>query len=166
MEEIKDQLLQLQSFGIIEYLPQKDTPQIHYLLNRAPAQYLHINQDQYLERKKQYAERVENMIRYIELPEECRSRYIANYFGDMELKDCGCCDNCLARKRKSLSKEEFSFIETEIMKLANTGISVEQLLVHLKRTSQEKVWAVLDFLQGEQLLQVDEQGVIQKLSNQ
>jgi ATP-dependent DNA helicase RecQ len=52
IEEIKEQLLQLQSFGIIEYLPQKDTPQIHFILNRASAQFLQIDQDDYLLRKK------------------------------------------------------------------------------------------------------------------
>jgi len=162
VEEVKDQLLQLQSFGIIEYLPQKDTPQIHFILNRASAQYLQIDQDNYLQRKKQYTERVENMIRYIELADECRSRYIARYFGDSEAKDCGCCDNCLARKRKALSTEEFSLIETRIMQSAKQGISVDHLLVLLKKISQEKVWTVLEFLQGEQVISIDEQGVIQK----
>ena len=36
--------------------------------------------------QKQYIERVENMLGYIALKDECRSRFIANYFGDSELK--------------------------------------------------------------------------------
>ncbi len=162
IETVHDQLMQLRSFGIIEYLPQKDTPQIHFLLNRASAKYLQINQDQYLLRKKQYAERVENMIRYIELTEECRSSYIARYFGDLSIKDCGVCDNCLTRKRKSLSPEEFSIIEKQIRELSAQKIMVDQLLTALKNTSKEKVWAVLDFLQAEHVLRIDEQGFIQK----
>ena len=162
VEEVKDQLLQLQSFGIIEYLPQKDTPQIHFLLNRASAQYLQINQDHYLQRKKQYAERVENMIRYIALTEECRSSYIAGYFGDSKVKDCGVCDNCLHRKRKALSPEEFSLIETQITGLITAAISVGEVLQYLQKFSKEKVWAVLEFLQGEQVISIDEQGIIKK----
>ena len=162
IEEVKNQLLQIQSFGIIEYLPQKDTPQIHFLLNRASAQYLQIDQDHYLQRKKQYAERVENMIRYIGLTDECRSRYIANYFGDSDATDCGVCDNCLTRKRKSLSPEEFSLIETQVTALLTTPVSVDQVIRHLQKFSKEKVWAVLDFMQGEQVISIDEQGVIQK----
>jgi len=163
VETVIHQLRQLQSFDIIEYLPQKDTPQIHYVLNRAPAQYLLINQDNYLDRKKQYTERVENMIRYVELTDECRSRYIANYFGDPELKDCGVCDNCLAKKRKALSPEEFSQIETQIMDQLNQSISVDQLFMLLKKYSQEKIWTVLDFLQAEHFLVIDEQGFIRKV---
>ena len=162
IEQVKEQLVLLQSFGIIEYLPQKNTPQIHYLLNRAPAQYLHINQDNYLARKKQYTERINTMIGYIALPEGCRSRYIASYFGDEQCKDCGNCDNCLARKRKSLTQEEFGVIEANILELAAAGIMVEELLAGLKSVSKEKVWAVLEFLQGEQVLLIDEQGVIRK----
>lgn len=164
VETVIHQLRQLQAFDMIEYLPQKDTPQIHYVLNRAPAQYLLINQDNYLQRKKQYVERVENMIRYVELTDECRSRYIANYFGDAELKDCGVCDNCLAKKRKALSPEEFSLIETQVMDLINQSISVDQLFILLKKYSQEKIWTVLDFLQAEHFLLIDEQGFIRKTS--
>ncbi len=160
IEEIQKQLLLLQSFGIIEYLPQKDTPQIHFLLNRAPAQYLQINQDRYLERKQQFTERVENMIRYILLPEQCRSRYISNYFGDTESKDCGNCDNCLTRKRKAISPEEFLQIERAIKQSALAGISVAMLLKQLGQFSKEKIWTVLGFLQTEEIIRIDEQEII------
>lgn len=160
IEEIQKQLLLLQSFGIIEYLPQKDTPQIHFLLNRAPAQYLQINQDRYLERKQQFIERVENMIRYILLPEQCRSRYISTYFGDTKSKDCGNCDNCLTRKRKAISPEEFLQIEQEIKQNAQAGIAVTLLIKQLGQFSKEKIWAVLDFLQTEEIIHIDEQEII------
>lgn len=160
VEQVQQQLLQLQSFGIIEYLPQKDTPQIHYLLNRAPAEYLHINQDKYLERKKQFTERVENMIRYISLTDQCRSTYIANYFGDQANKDCGWCDNCLTKKRKAISPEDFLQIETQIKQHLATPITTEVLISSLKQFSKEKTWTVLDFLLAEQVILVDEQGYI------
>lgn len=159
-EEVQQQLLRLQSFGIIEYLPQKDTPQIHFLLNRAPARYLQINQDRYLERKQQFTERVENMIRYLLLPEQCRSRYISNYFGDTGSKDCGSCDNCLTRKRKSISPEEFLQIEHEIKQNAGHGILADTLLKQLRQYSKEKIWTVLDFLQEEEIIRINEQGII------
>jgi ATP-dependent DNA helicase RecQ len=162
IEEVKEQLGQLQSFGIIEYLPQKDTPQIHFLLNRASAQYLQIDQDHYLARKKQFQERVQNMIRYIELADVCRSRYIANYFGDTQTTDCGNCDNCLARKRKTISTEEFQLIELHIRGSIAIPVTVTEILAQLKRFSKEKIWTVLEFLQGEQVIIIDEQGFIRK----
>ena len=164
IEEVKEQMQQLESFGMIEYLPQKDTPQIHFLLNRASAQYLQIDQDYYLLRKKQYEERVQNMIRYVILANDCRSKLISNYFGDANAKDCGSCDNCLAKKRKTISSEEFDLIETKIMHSISTRITVDQLLILLKKYSKEKVWTVLEHLQSEQILQIDELGCIAKHS--
>ncbi|MEO7531881.1 MAG: ATP-dependent DNA helicase RecQ [Sediminibacterium sp.] len=161
IEQVQDQLAQLQSFGIIEYLPQKDTPQIHFLLNRASAQYLQIDQDKYLNRKKLYTARVQNMIRYVTLTDECRSRYISNYFGDKDVKECGNCDNCLAKKRTAISTEEFNLIRKQVL-LSAFPIAVNDVLLQSRKYNKEKVWTVLDYLQSEQLISIDEQGFIQK----
>jgi ATP-dependent DNA helicase RecQ len=166
IDRVTDQLKQLHAFGIIEYLPQKDTPQIHYLLNRAPASYLHIDQDRYLERKKQYQQRVDTMVSYMELKETCRSRFIAEYFGDREAKDCGACDHCLARKRKSLSTEDFNLIREQIMLKIAKPLTTAALLQQLKKYSPEKIWSVLEFLQAEHILEVNEEGIVSAHSSQ
>lgn len=161
VEEIKKQLLQLMAFGIIEYLPQKETPQIHYLFNRASAKYLHIDQDAYLNRKKQFAERVNNMIHHLQEKNSCRSRFIGAYFGDRALKDCGICDNCLYKKKKQLSPDEFASIEKSLHSLISKGYNtVTVLLQQLHPLSKDKLWTVLDFLQSEDCLQIDETGKI------
>ncbi len=161
VEEIKQQLQQLQSYNIIEYLPQKNTPQVHYLLNRAPAQYLHIDQDKYLERKKHYTARIEKMLHYLQT-DDCRSRYIATYFGDPAIKECGVCDNCLSKKRKAVSTEEFAFIQEQLIQLLSKNTTVTTALQHFKKYSQEKIWTVINYMQEEQLLHIDEQGVMHK----
>jgi ATP-dependent DNA helicase RecQ len=153
-------LQRLQAFGIIEYLPQKQTPQIHYLLNRAPARYLHIDQDRYLQRKQLYTERVNAMVRFIELKTDCRSHYIATYFGDPDIHDCGICDNCLAKKRKEIPPAEFDAIKTQVLASAGTHTTVTMLLTQLGQYSQEKIWAVIGYLQDENSIYIDEQGII------
>ncbi len=165
IDEIKRQLLQLMAFGIIEYLPQKETPQIHYLLNRAPAKYLYIDQDAYINRKKRYTERVAHIVQYLHEKDNCRSRFIGAYFGDNALKDCGICDNCLNKKKKQLSSEEFGTIQTAVLNLILEGKNtVTVLLQQLHALSKDKVWTVIDFLQSEGRLQVDETGKISIVS--
>ncbi|HEY4063370.1 MAG TPA: ATP-dependent DNA helicase RecQ [Puia sp.] len=93
--EISAGLAQLQGFGIIDYTPPKDTPQLCFLRDRPNAEDLYIDPVAYRERKERYATRVRTMIRYLDLSGKCRSRYLANYFGDKEAVDCGICDNCL-----------------------------------------------------------------------
>ncbi|GAC1396085.1 MAG: hypothetical protein NVSMB63_16510 [Sediminibacterium sp.] len=163
IDVLRDQLMQLQSFGIIEYLPQKETPQIHYALNRASAQYLRIDQDRYFERKKLYTHRVDTILQYMQLAKACRSHYIATYFGDTAVKDCGICDNCLSGKQKELSPAEFKQIQNLVVQYLQPGNrTVTSLLRHFHTFSKEKVWTVLEFLQSEQILYIDEQGCIKK----
>ncbi len=162
LEKVKEDIKKLKAFSIIEYLPQKETPQIYFLLNRAPAQHLHINNDAYLLRKKQYEERVKVMLNYL-LLSSCRSNYIAKYFGEAEAKYCGVCDNCLAKKASSLSTEEFEKIETQIYShIPDNGIDVKDLLPQLKGIRKEKVWTVLNFLQSERKLTLNEKGCLVK----
>jgi ATP-dependent DNA helicase RecQ len=98
---VKKQLHQLKALGVIQYVPQKEAPQIYFLNNRAPAQSLFIDQKSYLTRKQQYALRVGSMLEYLDTG-DCRSRYISAYFGDKNVKDCGICDVCLDRKKSSI----------------------------------------------------------------
>jgi ATP-dependent DNA helicase RecQ len=155
-EAVKDQLKQLRAFGIIEYLPQKETPQVYFLLNRAPAQHLHINNDAYLEKKKQYARRVQAMLDYLEL-KSCRSQYIAAYFGEENPGKCGVCDNCINERATSLTEDEFRIIEEKIFQyIPGSGIAVKELFPLLKGIRKEKVWKVLNFLQTERRLFVED----------
>jgi ATP-dependent DNA helicase RecQ len=98
-EEVTAGLAQLQAFHIFDYMPPKDTPQLYFLRDRPNVEDLYIDPVNYRERKEQYATRIRTMIRYLDLSGKCRSRFLANYFGDKEAADCGICDNCLKNAR-------------------------------------------------------------------
>ncbi|HEX9510779.1 MAG TPA: ATP-dependent DNA helicase RecQ [Puia sp.] len=99
MRQITDELSRLQAFNIIDYTPQKTTPQLYFIHDRARAEDLYIDPISYRLRKERYATRIRTMIRYLQLKGECRSRFLANYFGDRQATDCGICDNCRARRQ-------------------------------------------------------------------
>lgn len=160
-EEVIGQLERLQAFGIIEYLPRKDSPQINYLLNRAPAKFLHIDQDQYLARKELFTQRVNDMIGYVTSTSGCRSRYIGQYFGDNALKDCGICDHCIVVKRKELSATDMKVISQRIRELLKQDpMHVDALIGQLHPHTKERVWVVLDYLQQEAVLTISENGIV------
>lgn len=76
-------------------------------------------------------QKLEKMLHYAE-SDACRVRYIREYFGEQVRRDCGCCDNCRARKGWRLSKrltpvEKKAVSETAI---PQTGVDYfdEQLL--------------------------------------
>jgi len=160
IEEIKKQLQQLHALGIIEYLPQKETPQINFLINRAPAQFLYIDQKNYLQRREQYECRVEFMLKYLTSCEECRGEYISSYFGDANVKDCGICDVCLQHKNNSLTEKEFKAIEDIIyLNIREKGLPVKELLHRLNGIKKDKALKVIEFLQSEKKIVIDERGI-------
>jgi ATP-dependent DNA helicase RecQ len=163
VDEIKVQLEKLDQFSIIEYLPQKEIPQIFFLLNRAPAAYLHIDQDLYFKRKKQYQFRIDAMISYIQTSDACRSSFISNYFGEKKVSRCGKCDNCLNRKKTSLSSSQFQAILKKIQLQVSKVITVKELLLQFQTIESDDIWMVLKFMESEQMILISEDGTIKKL---
>lgn len=161
IETIRQQLLRLQAFGIIKYYPQKEGPQLYYLLNRAPAEYLTFNTDSYTKRKVQYTARVTAMQTYISMEKECRSQYIGHYFGDKKIAACGVCDNCLNQKNRRLSSDEFSTISAAIVAYLATGPKeVPEILRQLNAYKKEKIWQVINYLQAEGRVRVNDGGLL------
>jgi ATP-dependent DNA helicase RecQ len=159
VSDIKKDLLQLHHYGIIEYHPQKDSPQLYLLQNRIKTEDLSINMDQYRRRKEKFITRLISMRRYVEEAVECRSKIIGSYFGDLEIPNCGICDNCLRQKKLPVNREEFEKIIHRIqMALKPQPLPSKQLLQQLSGIKKEKAWKVIEFLQAENKIELDKSG--------
>jgi ATP-dependent DNA helicase RecQ len=161
---ITTQLKQLQAYGIIEYLPKKETPQIHFLLNRAPAKFLHINQDHYLERKKIHGQRITSIIQYATSVNHCRSNFIGQYFGDESTIPCGVCDVCLNNKKREVSTADLKQVENILKTSSRNGLLIDALMSAAPKISSKKIWAILNFLQAEEKISINEEQLIFWLS--
>lgn len=158
---VNQQLLQLRSFNILEYRPQKDTPQIYFVTNRAPAQYLTINYDRYKQRRDDFTKRVKTMLSYIQSASQCRSMFTGNYFGDTTIEACGICDNCLNKKSGEISEEEFILVQQNILnQLKNKNTTLKEVFEACKNIRKEKLWKVLNYLQSEKIISIDMDGQI------
>jgi ATP-dependent DNA helicase RecQ len=159
IEEVKQQLLQLHQAGIIDYQPQKDTPQLLLLRNRIKAEDIRINMIEYNKRKEQFQKRMKQMVDYIKEEVQCRSRIIGFYFGDSEIRACGVCDNCLKQKATPLTKEEFDGLHHRIIHIVrNEPLYTKDLLLKLNGVKKEKAWKVIEFLQAENKIEMDSNG--------
>lgn len=159
--DVKKQLLELHHSGVIDYQPQKDSPQILLLRGRIKAEDITINIPAFNQRKERYLQRVMEMIRYVNEITECRSRIIGVYFGDKHIKTCGICDNCLRQKVASLSKEEFDRLHQLVINLVKQeSLPVKELLLKLNGVKKEKAWKVIEFLQAEHKIEMDANGYI------
>jgi ATP-dependent DNA helicase RecQ len=147
--------------AIIEYIPRKDSPQLYVMLNRVKPEWLRINIANYEKRKQQFIQRIKKMLEFIQGTQQCRSQYIATYFGDNQTKPCGICDNCLQQKNKDLTPAEFNTIHQSILAAINhQPIQSEALLQQLQNIKKEKLWKVLDFLQTENKIYIDKEGFV------
>jgi ATP-dependent DNA helicase RecQ len=147
--------------AIIEYIPRKDSPQLYLMLNRVRAATLRFDMTGYEKRKQQFIERIRVMMEYIQTSKQCRSQYIATYFGDQNTRACGICDNCLQQKNHGLSTTEFENISQSIFTIIHQQpVQSEGLLQQLPAIKKEKLWKVLDFLQTENKLYIDKEGFV------
>jgi ATP-dependent DNA helicase RecQ len=159
--EIKNQLGQLHQAGIIEYNPQKDSPQILFLRDRVRAEELSIDMTAYEKRKAVFLQRARQMISYVNESAQCRSRIIGMYFGDQDIKPCGICDNCLRQKAAIISKEEFETLHHRILNMVKyESLHTKDLLSKLTGIRKEKVWKLLEFLQAENKIAMDNTGLV------
>jgi ATP-dependent DNA helicase RecQ len=148
--------------GIIEYTPQKEKPQIIFLQNRVNSNDLFINEKNILKRKQAYITRLNAILDYIKDKNKCRSKMIASYFNDHEVKRCGICDNCIRQKKIEISDEEFNAIKNGIKKAAINPVSLEELLQQLSSFQKKKVVKILTFMQEENKMRVSKEGLIQQ----
>jgi ATP-dependent DNA helicase RecQ len=160
-EQVVSQLKWLLSRSVIDYQPRKDKPQLFFLQNRVPASQLTLDLTRMQKRKEEWLLRTHLFRDYLQEEKNCRSRFIGNYFGDMELGDCGICDNCLKAKRKPLDAEEFNLLRGKILQLLQQEPQpANQLVALLPLVNKEKIWAVIDKLQSEQEISQDSKGIL------
>lgn len=159
VEEIKKDLFQLHQYGVIQYEPQKDSPQLYFPRNRVKMEDLSINMDLYHKRKEKFIARVKNIVQYVQELVTCRSKMIGSYFGDNKLHNCKVCDNCLRQKKVHIDEKEFEKISNRIQTvLAPQPLPSKELMDQLGTIKKEKAWKVIEFLQAENKLEVDNAG--------
>ncbi|MEP6747079.1 MAG: ATP-dependent DNA helicase RecQ [Bacteroidota bacterium] len=160
---VQQLLATLHSHHIIQYQPQKDTPQLYLLQARVKAEDLSINPVNYKKRKEQFEQRIKHFIDYTLNTKACRSVITGNYFGDADMKPCGICDNCLQSKKTNLTADDFTRIKQLIEQaLGNGPVPTTDLLLQLKNISKEKAWEVIGFLQGEKKITVNGDGMVER----
>jgi len=149
IELITQHLQQLTHIGVLEYYPQKNTPQILFLHNKVIANDLYINQAAYFKRKAAYEDRLKNMMAYAS-SNNCRSQIINSYFGDNNTPPCGICDNCITKKRKALTPISVNQ-KIEVIKgiLEVNAQTTEYLLQALQPISKGNFWQIITLLEQE-----------------
>jgi ATP-dependent DNA helicase RecQ len=160
-ENVRKQLQQLHSYRIINYQPQRDGSLLLFLRNRVRIEDLSVDLTALNHRKKKFITRLKTIIEYLNETIDCRSRFIASYFGDHDVRHCGICDNCLNQQALQITKEEFEIINHKIVdSVKQEAMHARALLQQLTGIKKEKAWKVINFLQAENKIELDKTGYI------
>ncbi|MEM8528277.1 MAG: ATP-dependent DNA helicase RecQ [Bacteroidota bacterium] len=154
--ELSKALLQMHQDRIVEYLPQKDKPQLTFLMERVDADNLTIDRAVYNFRKEQHRIRVENAIEYAEKL-QCRSQQLLSYFDEENAPECGICDVCLGRHEASVTQDEKMTYQLKIKNLlTKESLTLHQLVDSFTPKRRQQVITVIEHLLDEGI--VDKKG--------
>ena len=126
LERVKELFKRLWQMRIIRYVPANRSPILFFNEERLPTKDVFIAPETYRLRKEMMHERFSKMLDYASNEERCRSRILSEYFGDIEAKDCGICDICLARRKREKQSKELRVRILE--KLADAPLTVRDIV--------------------------------------
>ena len=162
LEEVKAFLQRMHQDRIIEYLPQKDIPQLTFLQERVEADNLTINQANYQFRKQRHLERIQQSIQYAQA-QTCRSQQLLTYFDEINAPLCGVCDVCLERNKSSLSTSDMEAYTRKIKQLLiKESLTLEALVDSFTPKRKQQVLKVIAYLLEEQKIEKMEDKLIWK----
>jgi len=96
---VQTQLHLLKEYGIISYEQKEHQPVVQFQWNRASASFMKLDFDNYQLRKKAFFDRIQHFSSYLKNSSiQCRSVYLAQYFGEKHPSPCGICDLCTSTK--------------------------------------------------------------------
>jgi len=160
LEEVMKGLYQLHRFRIVEYNQQKETPQVYFNMPRRKSDDIQIDEKTYGFRKEQYVKRVQGILNYVQT-NNCRSITISTYFGEKSASPCGICDNCVKKEKGKLSPAEFESIYQKLREGASAqSLTARDLMDRFSDIHSDHLRKVIDFMQAENKLVVDEEGIV------
>ncbi|MCW0482109.1 RecQ family ATP-dependent DNA helicase [Gaoshiqia sediminis] len=147
----------LNSHKIIHYIPRKKTPFIIFTRERLEIGRLKISKENYTDRKNEYQERIDAMLRYSTSKLKCRSQLLLEYFGEKGSVRCGKCDICLERNELGLSQLEFDNIARQLKEYLHEPCLFEELIFKINH-NEDKIIQVIRWL-------IDNGKIIHRIDN-
>jgi len=138
---------------IVSFIPQKRTPFVRYRQRREDSEHLVFMPAVYEDLRQRFVRRIEAMAQYVCTDNQCRSRQLLAYFGELDTHDCGQCDVCLDRSSELRETAQTGKVKALICQMvAEEGeLPIEQL--HNLPFPHEVIETALQAL-------VDERGVL------
>ncbi len=147
-EKLYTTLMNLQSQGVVRYVPERRTPVITWTRERIETSLLYFDPEVYRQRKEEFKERIGAMMEYVTRETGCRSAMLLKYFGEHQKKPCLCCDLCQEKIQGDLTRGERDAIMGDVLDTFHSNPNNPQKVYSLPY-DRKKIDTVLHYMVNE-----------------
>ncbi|NBA87429.1 RecQ family ATP-dependent DNA helicase [Emticicia sp. CRIBPO] len=121
--EVTQLLEYLSKSGMIEYVPQKNKPQLTFLTVRFDAATLPLDYKELEKRKIKDKKALESVHKYVLNKGKCRMLILQDYFDEETKVRCGLCDNCIALKNLEIAEDLYDEYFEQLKNMLPVSVS-------------------------------------------
>ncbi len=158
--ELSIQLENLNTQGVISFIPQTTLPKLIFLQNRINLKFESIRLINYPILKEKALTRINSVVNYVKEKNICRSRLLLSYFNETDFKDCHYCDVCVEKYKRNLETEE-GLIENIKIELSNQSYSLPDLLRKFQSVNSKRLNDIINKMVDDDVLTIDSEKNIQ-----
>ena len=147
-EQLYTTLMNLQSQGVVRYVPERRTPVITWTRERIETSLLRFDPEVYAMRREEFKERIGAMMEYVTRETGCRSAMLLKYFGEHQKKPCMCCDLCQEKVNGDITRGEREAIMSDVLDTFHTNPDNPQKVYSLPY-DRKKIDIVLHYMVDE-----------------
>lgn len=160
-EDVSLGLRKLNQYGVIEYNPMCEKPQIYLLKNRMYADAFLIDVNDFRLRKEELKSRITALSGYIINNSDCRAQLLSAYFNATTSNRCRICDNCINLSQRVLTSDELENVYIQITQMLLAGpLHTSKVVKQLRPIKESVVWQAIHFLQSEEKIEYNEEGIL------
>ena len=161
-QQVYENLVALDKFKLIKFIPGKNLPQLIFERDREAEEFVYIGKDAYDLLKERYKKRIDYMLNYSATKQVCRSIALLHYFGEKGGRPCGNCDVCRLHLEENLTDKEFETISICIdTEISNAHMQTDELIAKLK-FPEKKVMNTLRWMLDNGTIRLKENGILTK----
>jgi ATP-dependent DNA helicase RecQ len=154
--ELMIQLENLNTQGVISFIPQTTLPKLIFLQNRINLKFEGIRLINYPVLKEKALTRINSVVNYVTEKKICRSRLLLSYFNETDFKDCHYCDVCIEKYKRNLETDE-GLIENIKIEIIHHPLTLSDLIKKFQSINSKRLNDLINKLIDEEVLIIDSQ---------
>ncbi len=152
--ELSVQFDNLNTQGVISFIPQTTLPKLIFLQNRINLKFESIRLINYPILKEKALTRINSVVNYVTEKNICRSRLLLSYFNETDFKDCQYCDVCVEKYKRNLETEE-GLIENIKIELGTHALNLTDLISKFPSINSKRLHQIINQLIDDDVLRID-----------